>query len=34
MIDFSKLKVLAVKDQIAAAKQFKKMHEEWQQIFQ
>jgi ABC-type Fe3+ transport system substrate-binding protein len=34
MIDFNKLKVLAVKDQIEAAKKFKKMHEEWQQIFQ
>ena len=33
LIDFKKVKVLPIKDQIGAAKKFKKMQEEWQQVF-
>ncbi|OGL63913.1 MAG: hypothetical protein A3I72_14055 [Candidatus Tectomicrobia bacterium RIFCSPLOWO2_02_FULL_70_19] len=34
MIDFDKVKILPIKDQIGAAKKFKQMHADWQQIFQ
>ncbi|MEK6711127.1 MAG: ABC transporter substrate-binding protein, partial [Nitrospinota bacterium] len=33
MIDFKKVKFLPIKDPVGAAKQFKKMHEEWQEVF-
>ncbi len=33
MMDFDKVKTLPIKDQTAAAKKFKKMRQQWQQVF-